>query len=95
MKIVHWGKAKRFYRQYKFAEKLLRDWKKKVQSIDWNNFADVRQTFSNADWVCQKIVFNISGNHYRLVAIAKFTIHKLYICRVMTHEEYSKENWKK
>lgn len=95
MQIIHWGKAKRFYRLHRFAEKPLRSWKKKVQAATWENFSDIRETFSSADWVDGQIVFNIAGNHYRLVAVARFENRKLYIRQVMTHEEYSKENWKK
>ncbi len=95
MKIVHWGYAKRFYRLHRFAEAPLRVWKTKVQEASWENFSDIRQTFSNADWIGGRIVFNIAGNHYRLIAIANFKEQRLYICQVMTHEEYSQKNWKK
>lgn len=95
MKVIHWGKAKRFYQQYRFAEAPLKRWKLAVQSKNWNSFSEVRQSFSSADWIDGTIVFNISGNHYRLLAKARFQDQKIYISQVMTHEEYSKKNWKK
>lgn len=36
----------------------------------------------------QHYVFNIKGNHYRLVAVIKFVIGFVYIRFVGTHDEY-------
>ncbi len=59
------------------------------------SFPDVKQTWNSADWVDGKIVFDIKGNDFRLVAIANFENEKLYIREVLTHDEYNKGNWKK
>jgi mRNA interferase HigB len=40
-------------------------------------------------------IFNIGGNKYRLATYVNYRTGKLYIRRVMTHEEYSREDWKK
>lgn len=66
-----------------------------MQAADWKHFPDVRETFTTADWVDGKIVFDIKGNDYRLIAIAQFENDTLYIRQVLTHEEYDKGDWKK
>ena len=45
----------------------------------------------NADNVGnQHYVFNIKGNHHRLVVVIKFTIKWIYIRFIGTHSEYDK-----
>jgi mRNA interferase HigB len=38
------------------------------------------------------LVFDIGGNKYRLVARVDFEEQILYVHRILTHEEYSREN---
>ena len=40
-------------------------------------------------------IFNISGNKYRLDTYINYRTGKVYIRHVMTHEEYSRKDWKK
>jgi len=47
--------------------------------------------FGSVDYVGNnRYVFNIKGNHYRLVAIVIFASQKIYIRFIGTHTEYSK-----
>jgi mRNA interferase HigB len=94
MQVVHWGRARSFFRLHKQAEKPLKDWRVAVQTAKWRSFADVRKTFNSADWVDDKIVFDIKGNDYRLIAVAQFENDRLYIRNVLTHSEYDKGDWK-
>ena len=95
MRIIHWGRAKQFYRKYSAAESPLKQWRKTVRQANWTNFSQIREIFPTADRVNGKIVFNIKGNYYRLIAIAIFENDRLYIKQVLTHEEYDKNKWKK
>lgn len=95
MRIVYWGRAKQFFQVHKQAEEPLRKWKTAVLKARWKNFPDVCAEFSSADWVDGKIVFNIKGNDYRLIAITQFEQGRLYIRHVLTHEEYDRGDWKK
>jgi len=38
------------------------------------------------------LVFDIGGNKYRLIATVDFTEQLLHIRRILTHEEYSRED---
>jgi len=75
-------------------------WLAKAKYAIWKNLNDVRATFPGADQVVvgsdkKVIVFNIGGNHYRLICAVHFNRGNLYVLRFMTHAEYSKDNWKK
>lgn len=96
MQVINWGRARRFFQRHPKAELPLKQWRAVVQAAEWANFPDVKSTFGHhADWVDGKIVFDIKGNDYRLIAVAHFESGKLYIRNVLTHEEYDKGDWKK
>jgi mRNA interferase HigB len=72
----------------------LRAWYQVVKAANWTCFADVRKTYNSADLVGNKVVFNIGGNKYRLIAVIDYDNHKLFVRFVLTHEEYDKGQWK-
>jgi mRNA interferase HigB len=63
-------------------------WRLATAAANWTKFIDVRAQFGSADMVGDRVVFDICGNHYRLVArvdfeegtveIRFFDIHKVY-----------------
>lgn len=55
---------------------------------------DVRNTYPHADAVDKFTVFNIGGNQYRLAMQIDYRTGKVYVRRVITHEEYGREDWK-
>ena len=58
---------------------------------NWNKLADVKETFSDIDFVGNdRYVFNIGGNKYRLVAMIHFSTRTVYIRFIGTHKEYDK-----
>lgn len=40
-------------------------------------------------------VFNIAGNHFRLIAAVHFNTGRVFLLDFLSHAEYSKEVWKK
>src|ERR1700676_3540668 len=80
-----------FIRRHATARKRLDYWQRVVRAAAWKNFLELRRTFRSADAVDDKIVFNIGGNNYRLVAMVDFTRQTLLITKVMTHAEYDKK----
>jgi mRNA interferase HigB len=69
-------------------------WYKEVRHADWNCPAALLGTFRDADIVGGKVVFNIAGNRYRLIAWVGCRARKVFIKAILTHKEYDKENWK-
>jgi mRNA interferase HigB len=80
-----------FITKHADADVPLRDWYKRVTKVDWNTFADMKQTFNTVDYVGNdRYVFDIKGNNYRVVAIVLFVNKKVYMRFVGTHDEYDK-----
>jgi len=73
----------------------LQQWYQVVESVTWEQFADVRKTYPGADRVKRCYVFNIAGNKYRLIAHIDFCAGRVYVREVLTHAEYNRNKWKR
>jgi mRNA interferase HigB len=66
-------------------------WYERVLNADWSKGSDLRQDFPDADFVGDnRWVFNIKGNHFRLVAMVFFNVRTIYIRFIGTHADYDK-----
>lgn len=93
MRIVTFLRIQEFIEKHPDSDIALRDWYKKTQKCEWKNLTDIKDTFNSADYVGNnRFVFNIKGNHYRLVAIVIFASQKVYIRFIGTHRDYDKIN---
>ncbi len=82
-----------FYTEHQDAKTALGEWYAKTEDSEWENFAQVKKTFNSADYVGNgRIVFNIKGSQYRLVALVLFRIKMVYIRFIGTHKEYEQIN---
>lgn len=61
---------------------------------DYNTFNELKRHFASADDVNNLVVFNISGNKYRLIAAIHFNRKKVFIREILTHAEYDKSKWR-
>lgn len=62
-----------------------------VKRADWKKPSDVIENFPTADVITGKrFVFNIKGNHYRLVADIEFMKGIVFVVWLGTHAEYDK-----
>jgi len=73
----------------------LDNWYRVSAACNWRSFAELRQVFGSADWVKPYVVFDIAGNKYRLVAEINFRSQTLFIRHILTHQEFTKGEWKK
>ncbi len=95
MHIISQSTLKIFWKIHPQSEVGLRYWYKLANEDKWQSFDDIRKIFPSADLVSNFIVFNISGNHYRLITYIDFPKGKVFIREVLTHAEYDKNKWKK
>ncbi len=75
------------------AAKALEKWYEETKSADWKNFTSLKRTFNTADHVGNdRYVFDIKGNHYRLIALIIFKVRTVFILFIATHKEYDEVN---
>ncbi len=68
-------------------------WLRAVGDSVWNTPHDVKAGYASASILSgDRVIFNLKGNMYRLVAMIDFEKQSLWIEKVGTHAEYSK--WK-
>jgi mRNA interferase HigB len=78
------------------AEGPLRAWYTHVncKAVAWHSWGHLKRDFSTASIVGNCVVFNVSGNKYRLVTRPLCASQKVFILKVMTHAEYDEDKWK-
>ncbi|KLT66508.1 type II toxin-antitoxin system HigB family toxin [Pedobacter sp. BMA] len=91
MVVISYGKLKEFYTVHSTAKDPLNNWYRLLTHSDWSDFHEMKQIFGSVDAIGNdRFVFNIKGNHYRLIAMIFFDIRTVYIRFVGTHAEYDK-----
>jgi mRNA interferase HigB len=91
MRIISRRALREFASNYSQAQQPLDAWYRYVQSADWRTPADVKQSFRSADILPDnRVVFNISGNHYRLVVRIEYDPQIVYIRFIGTHADYDR-----
>jgi mRNA interferase HigB len=70
------------------SEQPLKAWYAIAKEADWANFAQIKEQFGSASAVGDRVVFNIAGNKYRLVAYVNYGFRTIYVRFVGTHAEY-------
>ena len=94
MHIISKRALREFWEQYPDSQTPLMRWFKLMTRNSFGSFAELRTVFPSADFVNDLTVFNIGGNKYRLITAIHFNRGKIYVRRVLTHEEYDKGGWK-
>lgn len=94
MQIIAKSTLKEFWERHAQAETPLRTWYAVVSKAEWNGPADVKTMFgANVDFVADnRIIFDISGNKYRLVVRVAYPFRRVLIKFVGTHKEYDQIN---
>ncbi len=81
-----------FSKKHSNSRKPLVVWIKLAKAADWQNFADVRQTFRSADYVKGHTIFDLCGNNFRIITFIDYFSKRIYIIEVLTHSDY--DRWK-
>ena len=73
------------------AEQPLRAWVHIVRGADWSKPTEVKDMFRNADILKNgRVIFDIGGNKYRLVAAIHYRGKRAYVRFIGTHKEYDR-----
>ena|SRR6218665_228046 len=94
MQIIAKSTLKIFWTIHNQAETPLRAWYAAVDKADWSGPADVKAMFgASVDFVSDnRVIFDISGNKYRLIVHIAYPYRRILIKFIGTHKEYDQIN---
>lgn len=81
-----------FWKKHPDAQQPLRLWFSIVERASWASPTEIRAVFGSADFLANnRVVFDVKGNTYRLVAQIKYgPLFLVFIRFVGTHAEYER-----
>ena len=93
MVVISYGIIRSFYEKHPDSKDALNNWYRLAIAADWCNFHEIKEMYNSVDAVGNdRFVFNIRGNHYRLVTMIFFDVRTIYIRFVGLHKDYDKIN---
>jgi mRNA interferase HigB len=100
MRIITRRRLNEYAQLHPNAAVSLSAWHDVAKKSAWKSLHEVRQTFPHADPAPVAsgktvTIFNIAGNHHRLITAIHYDSGKIFILQILTHAEYSKNLWKK
>jgi len=91
MRIISRKALREFWNEHPDAEESLRTWHLRARRADWKTPTEVKADYANASIIANnRVIFNIRGNHYRLVVAIEYDYGIVYIRFVGTHSDYDR-----
>ncbi len=99
MRIITKRRILDYAKQHPNAAANLTAWISVASAARWQSIAAVRQVFPHADLATARssktvTIFNIAGNHHRLITAIHYNTGCIFILKILTHAAYSKDRWK-
>lgn len=89
MRIIAVSYLRSFWEANPDAEQHLKSWADEVRKANWTQPADIKAHYRNASILKnRRVVFNIKGNDYRLIASVAYRYRAVYVKFIGTHAEY-------
>ena len=93
MRVVGRDKLDAFMKKHAQSKGKLSAWLKEAENADWKTSQDIKDRHASASFLSDnQVIFNISGNKYRLVVAVRYRNGIAQVTHVGTHAEYDK--WK-
>lgn len=82
-----------FWQRHSDCEQQLKAWFQEASNAEWKTPRDIKKEYPTASFLADnRVVFNIKGNHYRLVIRINYDYQMIWIRFIGTHGEYDKIN---
>ena len=91
MRIIAKKILREFWIKHTDCEEQLKAWFQETSNCEWNNSNEIKSDYPSASILGDnRIVFNIKGNHYRLIIKINYDYQMIWIRFIGTHAEYDK-----
>lgn len=93
MRIIARKSLRDFWEKHPDAEQPLMGWYAEASHSAWAHPKDIKARYPAASFLTgNRVVFNIKGNKYRLIAHVRYDLGCVYIRFIGTHPEYDRVN---
>jgi mRNA interferase HigB len=91
MRIIARSTLREYWQKYPDTEQPLKAWFDDTSRANWKTPSDIKENYANASIIANnRVVFNIKGNHHRLIVHIRYDIRIVFIRFIGTHQEYDK-----
>lgn len=89
MRVIAKSTLREFWSKHPDAKDALDAWHDDADRSTWESPADIKARYPSVSILAgNRVVFNIRGNNYRLIAQIHYNTGRVYIRFVGTHAEY-------
>jgi mRNA interferase HigB len=91
MRVIAKKGLREFWQKHPDCEQQLKAWFQEAEKAEWKNPQAIKSEYPSASVLAgNRIVFNIKGNHYRLIVKINYDYQMVWIRFVGTHSDYDK-----
>ena len=91
MRVIAKSTLRAFWIKHADCEQRLKSWYKEAAEANWEGPRDIKRDYPSANFLPDnRVVFNIKGNHYRLVVRINYDYGIVWIRFIGTHSQYDK-----
>lgn len=89
MRVIAISTLRQFWESHPDAEHPVKAWLDEVRQAQWKQPSDIKAQYRNASILKnRRVVFNIKGNDYRIVAAIAYRLGIVYVKFIGTHAVY-------
>lgn len=91
MRVIAKKILREFWKKHTDCEQQLKSWYQEADNAEWKTTKDIKKDYPSASFlVNNRVVFNIKGNHYRLIVKVNYDYQMVWIRFIGTHSAYDK-----
>lgn len=91
MRVIARSTLETFWTAHADTKQPLQAWYDEASAANWKTPQDIKDVYASASFVgTNRVVFNIKGGNYRLIAAIAYNYQAVYIKFIGTHAEYDK-----
>ncbi|HSZ85939.1 MAG TPA: type II toxin-antitoxin system HigB family toxin [Puia sp.] len=91
MRVIAKKTLREFWQKHPDCEQQLKAWFQETSNAEWKNTRNIKIEYLSASFLIDnRVVFNIKGNHYRLIVRINYDYQMVWIRFIGTHAEYDK-----
>ena len=91
MRVIAKKVLREYWVKHPDSEQQLKSWYQEAEDAEWKSPRDIKRDYPSASILAgNRVVFNIKGNHYRLIVKINYDYGMIWIRFIGTHSAYDK-----